>query len=98
MKRWQKTLLAGTAEIVALLLLHRVFLRCMADHNIASRIFAAGPHVPRWILATATAFLVVRFLTVLALPGMVLTRLALVVMELLSDSGVRKRRRGLPPV
>ena len=50
----------------------------MHDNNIASTIFAGGMHVPWTTRALATLFIVVRLMTVLALPEIVLTRLGLI--------------------
>jgi len=90
MKRWQRTLLIAGLEVGGLLLAHRALVAAMAHHNVVSVIFAAGAHVPRLTLATAILFLLVRFLAVLALPGMVLSRLGLAAWDL---AGERRRER-----
>ena len=79
--RWQWTLIISVLEIAALLLAHHVLMVKMASRDIISHIFAAGPHVPAPVMATVIAFLVVRLLTVLALPGMILSRIGLVLMD-----------------
>lgn len=81
MKRWKRTLLVSTVEIGALLALHAVLIRVMADRQIVSTILAANETVPRSTLALATSFLLVRFLVVLALPGMILARIGLVFLD-----------------
>ena len=85
MKRWKRTVLISTAEIAVLLVLHRVLIAYMAEHDVVSVIFSAGQHVPRLTLASAILFMLVRFLTVLALPGMILTRIGLVAMDALIE-------------
>ena len=81
MTRWKRTLLVSIMEIAALLILHAVLIRLMADRQIVSTILAANESVPRSTLALATIFLVVRFLVVLALPGMILARIGLVLLD-----------------
>jgi hypothetical protein len=81
LNRWQRTLVFSVLEIGALLLAHRLLLAYLAERDMVSRIFAAGPHVPAPVTATVIAFLVVRLLTVLALPGMILARIGLVAMD-----------------
>ena len=89
--KWQRTLALSAFEILCLLALHRLMIGAMAERNIASTIFAGGSHVPAPLMATAIAFLVVRLLTVLALPGMILSRLGMVVL----DAVWHERKRGM---
>ncbi len=79
--RWQWTLIVSVLEIAALLLAHHLLMVKMATRDIVSHIFAAGPHVPMPVMVTVIAFLVVRLLTVLALPGMILSRIGLVLLD-----------------
>lgn len=83
--RWHWTLALSVFEIGALLLAHRLLLARMAQQDTISHIFAAGPHIPRAVMATVIAFLVIRLLTVLALPGMILSRIGLVLMDWYRD-------------
>jgi len=82
MKKWQKTLIVSSVELLALLVAHRLLLAAMAEGSLISHIFAGG-HSASWgekILVVA--FLVVRLLAVLALPGMILSRIGLVWMDM----------------
>jgi len=63
-------------EVFILLALHAILHAVLANSDVVSRIFAASHAVPARELVTALAFFVVRFLAVLALPGLVLARLA----------------------
>ena len=92
MNRWQRTLLINLAEILLLLALHGVLIRYMADHDVVSRIFAAGSHVPRGTLAAAGFFLLVRFLVVLALPGMILSRCGLILFDWINTPGTQPEK------
>jgi hypothetical protein len=80
--RWQWTLTLCTLEIAALLVAHQVLIARMAQGDTVSHILSAGPHVSQTVMATVIAFLVIRLLTVLALPGMILSRIGLVLMDL----------------
>ena len=92
MTRWKKTTLTGVLEIAALLSLHAVLLRWLASHDVVSRIFAADPHVPAWMLLLAATFLLVRFLAVFALPGLVLVRIGLTILDWRADTRTSPRQ------
>lgn len=64
-------------EIGLLLGLHLFLIRYMADNDIVSVVFSAGAHAPHGVLLAAGGFLLVRFLVVLFLPSMILSRAAL---------------------
>ncbi len=63
-------------EVGVLCILHAALHAYVADSDVVSRIFAASRAAPVWELLLAGVFLVVRFVTVLALPGLVAARLA----------------------
>lgn len=81
MKKWHKTLLISGVEIVALLVAHRILLGTLAEGSLISHIFAGGQSASRGEMILVVAFLVVRLLAVLALPGMILCRIGLVWMD-----------------
>lgn len=81
MKRWQKTMWLCAVEIVVLLVAHRVLLAMMAEGDLISHIFLGGQNATRGEMAVVVAFLLVRLLAVLALPGMILSRIGLVWMD-----------------
>jgi hypothetical protein len=81
MTKWKKSLLVSIAEILVLLLLHAELIRIMADRQIVSTILATNGTISLTTLALALVFLVVRFLVVLALPGMILARFGLMTID-----------------
>ena len=81
MKKWQKTLMISAIEIVTLLGAHRLLLATLAEGSLISHIFAGGQNASRGEMALVVAFLAVRMLVVLALPGMILCRIGLVWMD-----------------
>jgi hypothetical protein len=83
MTAWRRSLLRSLIEIASLLILHAILIRLMADRQIVSTILAANETIPRSTVAVAILFLVIRFLVVLALPGMILARIGLVLLGLL---------------
>jgi hypothetical protein len=79
MTRWKKAAIGGAAELTVLLLIHALLLHWFSSHDIVSRIFAAGPHVPPGTLLLTLTFVLVRFLAVFALPGLILARIGLII-------------------
>ena len=78
---WKSTLAVCATELAVVLLLHRILIETLADGNIVSRIFAGGRHVPVADMMLALLFIAVRLLVALGLPGMVLSRVGLVVFD-----------------
>ena len=81
MKPWLKTLLLGLAELVLIVVFYQVVLQEVLARETVSSILAAGDHVPRSTMALALAFLALRALVVLALPGMILSRIGLALFD-----------------
>ncbi len=74
--------IAGTMMMVAAgLVLHAILLHWLAERNVVAVIFAAGAHSPPLALLTAGAFLVVRVLVMLVLPGALLCRAVLWILD-----------------
>jgi hypothetical protein len=69
------------AEIIVLLALHFMLLHWLAERDIVSVIFSAGQHTPLWMMLSALAFLLVRLLVLLFLPGMILSRIVLMIVK-----------------
>jgi hypothetical protein len=67
--------LATLIEVAAVLGLHLLLLHLMAHLGTVATLLAAGPHVPAGSLLLAIAFVLIRLLAVLVLPGFVLYRL-----------------------
>ncbi|MBN1671160.1 MAG: hypothetical protein JXR37_09020 [Kiritimatiellae bacterium] len=76
MKSWRRRLAGACIEIAAVIVLHGVLMHLMARHDVVSRLFAAGGHVPPLTLVLACFFMMIRLFTVICLPGMILYRLA----------------------
>ncbi len=70
-----------TAEIIVLVALHFALLYWLAQRDIVSVIFSSGQHTPRWMLFAAGTFVLVRLLVVLFLPGMILSRVVLLIVK-----------------
>jgi hypothetical protein len=87
MKKWRKTLLISFIEIAALLVAHRLLLVTLAEGSLISHIFAGGQNASRGELTVVIAFIAVRLLAVLALPGMILSRIGLVWMDMRTNKG-----------
>jgi len=68
-------------EIAGLVALHAFLIHWLAEKNTVAVIFAAGRHVPVPTLATAGLFVLVRLLAVLCLPGIILSRLGMLVVD-----------------
>jgi hypothetical protein len=68
-------------EVAVLLVAHQILIRFLAEKNVVSAIFSGGQHVPVVIMTTAIAFMVVRLLVILGLPGMILCRVGLIAFE-----------------
>ena len=79
--RWTRTLAWSAAEIAILLAAHRLLLTAMAGGELVSAVLAGGSHLPPFLTAMLIAFVVVRFMAVVALPGMILCRIGLVVFD-----------------
>ncbi len=77
----KRRLIQYAAEIIVLVVLHFVLLHWLAERDVVSVIFSAGQHTPSWMMASAGAFLLVRLLLLLFLPGMILSRIVLMIVK-----------------
>ena len=84
MTKWRRTLILCTIEVIAVLVLHWILISQLAERNVASAILAGGSGADRLTLALAGLFLSVRLLVALGLPGMILARIRLVVVDALA--------------
>ena len=75
MKRARRILMVTAGLAIALALAHFGLIHWLADKNMVSAVFAAGPQVPKTTLAAAGLFLAVRIATVWLLPGFILSGL-----------------------
>lgn len=83
MEKWKKTLLKSLTMIAAILIAHGIILCIFSQVDIISKGFSAGGLKQPLILAAVTAFVVLRFLAVLLLPGIVLACAGMVVFDYL---------------
>jgi TRAP-type C4-dicarboxylate transport system permease small subunit len=67
--KWKKTLIKSLILIFFILVAHLAFLYFFFNVDVISKGFSAGGLKQPWILGAVTAFVVVRFLAVLLLPG-----------------------------
>ena len=88
MSLWKRTLIISAVEIAAIVIIHAIMIRIFAGGTMVSVLFSAGDHVPRMTLLAVGAFLLVRIVFVF-LPGLILARLGLAVMQALMPD--RKR-------
>jgi hypothetical protein len=79
-------------DLAAVLILHAVLIRYLFAHNAVATIFASGDHIPRGVLALAMFFILIRLVVILALPGIVLARLASIAFTIHDES-----KCGRPP-
>ena len=76
MKRaaWWNPNLGLVSFCVALLVLHAALQKLLARGDVVSCIFAAGRHVPGWMLACAAAFVAVRLAAFFLIPALLAWR------------------------
>lgn len=82
MKTPVRKLLFWIMEIGVIGAIHFILLDWLAEKNVVATIFAAGTHVPRLTLACAGAFMAIRLLALLLLPGIILSRAGMYVVDL----------------
>ena len=67
--------------IVVLLALHPLLVRSAAEQNVAAAILSTGSHTPVGPLVLAGAMMLVRLLTILCIPGIILETIGAVLLE-----------------
>ena len=77
MKRLRRRITGTLAMIATGLLAHALLLHWLAERNVVAVLLSAGAHSPPSALLAAGAFLVIRVLVVLVLPGALLCRMTL---------------------
>jgi hypothetical protein len=95
MSTCKRTLIISVTEIAVILALHRLLIGYFAGGKMASVMLSAGEHVPRTTLFMVGLFLFVRILTV-CLPGMILARLGLAVMDAFGPNQKHNKSERLP--
>lgn len=76
--------LATLIEVAAILGVHQVLLFLLAERGVVASLLSAGGHLPVGSLLLALAFVAVRLLACVGIPGFVLYRLVLLGCALLA--------------
>ena len=75
MKASRRQLYLAGMETAVVLALHWLLSHWLAERNVVATLFAAGPHLPKALTAVAVSFVLLRVLTVLVVPAMIVGRL-----------------------
>jgi hypothetical protein len=78
---WWNPRLGPWGFCALVLVAHAVFLEVLARFDVVSCIFAAGNHVPLWMLACAVFFALIRLMAFLLVPAILAWRLAAAVLR-----------------
>jgi len=81
MTRARRRIVVAAAELLGLVAAHAVLIRLLASTGAVAVVLASGPGAPKWALAAALLFLLVRLLLYLLLPGFVLARLGMAAVD-----------------
>ena len=68
--KWWNPKIRPIPFCIALFVFHAVLKEILARNDVVSSVFAAGGHVPAWMLFCAVAFAAVRLATFLFIPAM----------------------------
>ena len=93
MKRrpWWNPRLGSVSICIVLLGIHTVLRMVLAEYDVVSTIFAAGDHVPIWMLLCASLFVVIRLCVLLLIPGLLAWRISTSVVNRLSRVSAHAR-------
>ena len=93
MKRrpWWNPSLGAISTCIALLGIHTVLSLVLAEYDVVSSIFAAGDHVPIWMLLCASLFVLIRLCVLLLIPGLLAWRISTSVVKGLNRVSARAR-------
>ena len=91
MKRrpWWNPSLGTVSLCVVLWIIHALLKFFLAEHDVVSTIFAAGDHMPRWMLSCAALFMVIRFSVLFLIPGLLAWRISRSVINSLNRVSAR---------
>lgn len=67
-----------TVHVIGIVLLHEVLIRVLADKNLVAVIFAAGDHIPFWVILTAAGFILIRWWMLVGMLPFVVYRLIVI--------------------
>jgi len=88
---WWNPSLGVISICVVLLGIHTVLSLVLAKYDVVSSIFAAGDHVPIWMLLCASLFVVIRLCMLLLIPGLLAWRISTLVVNRLNRVSARAR-------
>ena len=96
MKRWHwwNPRLSIVSLCILVWIIHAVLKFTLAEHDIVSTIFAAGAHLPRWMVSCAVLFAVIRVFVLIMVPGLLAWRTAIWVMGRLNRTEATASRKG----
>lgn len=91
MKRsaWWNPKLGVASTSIILMALHLMLLELLSRFDVVSCIFCAGDHLPKWMIASALLFLIIRLVVYLVLPAVITWRITTFLLG---------RHTGKPPV
>jgi hypothetical protein len=91
MKRrpWWNPSLGAVSICIVLLVIHTLLRLVLAEYDVVSTIFAAGAHVPIWMLLCASLFVVIRLCVLLLIPGLLAWRISRSVVNCLNRVSAR---------
>ena len=91
---WWNPRLGIVCLCILLWIIHAVLKLVLAKYDIVSTIFAAGHHVPTWMIMCAALFEVIRLFVLLVVPGLLAWRAAIWVVASLSRGRSGASRKG----
>lgn len=85
----RRAVVIGVIEILVLLVAYRIVAALVAGTDAVSALLAGGLHAPAWKTVLTLAFLSMRIIMVLFLPGFILVRIANVLLAPRSSAAGR---------
>lgn len=83
----RRIMIVTLVEVALLATLHHLLLHLLARSSTAATLLSAGPHAPLDDILLAVAFVAIRLLVILLLPGFVLYRLTRAAFAFRRDHG-----------
>ena len=80
-RHWWNPKLSIVSFCVVLWIFHALLMFYLAEHDIVSRFFAAGDHVPGWMLSCAALFMVIRLVALLLVPALLSWRISMFIIN-----------------
>ena len=90
-KKWWDPKLGPISLSVSIFIIHIILREVLSRYDIISSIFAAGDHIPRWMISCVGAFMVVRLSAFLLIPVILSWWLTTVIIKQWCDTRCRIR-------